>query len=478
MTILVIAEHDHGALKGATLNVVTAAIDIARLAGGEVHVLVAGHNANGAATDAAALQGVAKVLHADAPQLAEQLGENIAAQVMAVAMDYTHLLFPATAHGKNVAPRVAALLDVAQISDATRVIAADTFERPVYAGNAIATVRSADPVKVVTVRTTGFDAAGRGGSAVVAPIAAVADSGLSSFVGAEIVKLDRPELTAAKIIVSGGRGLGSAEKFAEVLTPLADARRCARCEPGRGRRGLCTQRLAGRPDRQDRRPAAVRGLRHLRRHPAPGGHEGLEGDRRDQQGSRGADLPSGRLRPRGRPVRGGSRTGPLALNAAAAGPRHDHAPPCTGSGSRPHRFTHGGSRMLGQMMSMPLMTSSLLLHAERHARRHARSSPAGGGRHPPHTPTATLESRARSWRRRWHGWACQPGPGGHAGLERHRHIELYYGASGMGAVLHTINPRLFPSRSSTSPTTPRTRCCSSTSPSCRWWRSRAGRCRR
>jgi electron transfer flavoprotein alpha subunit len=223
MTILVIAEHDHGALKGATLNVVTAAIDIARLAGGEVHVLVAGHNANGAATDAAALQGVAKVLHADAPQLAEQLGENIAAQVMAVAMDYTHLLFPATAHGKNVAPRVAALLDVAQISDATRVIAADTFERPVYAGNAIATVRSADPIKVVTVRTTGFDAAGRGGSAVVAPIAAVADSGLSSFVGAEIVKLDRPELTAAKIIVSGGRGLGSAEKFAEVLTPLADA---------------------------------------------------------------------------------------------------------------------------------------------------------------------------------------------------------------------------------------------------------------
>ena len=223
MTILVIAEHDHGALKGATLNVVTAAIDIARLAGAEVHVLVAGHRADGAATDAAALQGVAKVLHADAPQLAEQLAETIAAQVMAVATDYTHLLFPATAHGKNVAPRVAALLDVAQISDATRVIADDTFERPVYAGNAIATVRSADPIKVVTVRTTGFDATGRGGSAVVAPIAAVADSGLSSFVGAEIVKLDRPELTAAKIIVSGGRGLGSAEKFAEVLTPLADA---------------------------------------------------------------------------------------------------------------------------------------------------------------------------------------------------------------------------------------------------------------
>jgi electron transfer flavoprotein alpha subunit len=218
MAVLVIAEHDHGTLKGATLNTVTAAAQC----GGEVHVLIAGHNASGAAQAAAALQGVAKVLHADAPQLAEQLGETIALQVLAVARDYTHLLFPATAHGKNVAPRVAALLDVAQISDASKVISADTFERPIYAGNAIATVQSSDPIKVLTVRTTGFDPAAGGGSATVQAINAVADSGLSAFVGAEIVKLDRPELTAAKIIVSGGRAMGSSDKFNEVLMPLAD----------------------------------------------------------------------------------------------------------------------------------------------------------------------------------------------------------------------------------------------------------------
>ena len=219
MSVLVIAEHDHGTLKGATLNTVTAASQC----GGDVHVLVAGHNAGGAAQAAAALQGVAKVLHADAPQLAEQLGENIAAQVLAIARNYSHLLFPATAHGKNVAPRVAALLDVAQVSDAMKVISADTFERPIYAGNAIATVQSTDAIKVITVRTTGFDpAATSGGSAAVESIAAVADSGTSSFVGAEIAKLDRPELTAAKVIVSGGRALGSSDKFTEVLTPLAD----------------------------------------------------------------------------------------------------------------------------------------------------------------------------------------------------------------------------------------------------------------
>jgi electron transfer flavoprotein alpha subunit len=163
------------------------------------------------------------VLHADAAHLAEQLGENVAAQVIAVAKDYSHLLFPATAHGKNVAPSVAALLDVAQISDATKVISADTFERPIYAGNAIATVQSSDAVKVITVRTTGFDAAAAsGGSATVDKIDAAADAGLSSFVGSEIAKSDRPELTAAKIIVSGGRAMGSSEKFDAVLTPLAD----------------------------------------------------------------------------------------------------------------------------------------------------------------------------------------------------------------------------------------------------------------
>ncbi|HTP71027.1 MAG TPA: FAD-binding protein, partial [Burkholderiaceae bacterium] len=168
-----------------------------------------------------------KVLLADAPQLAEQLAENVAAQVLAVvstaAGHYSHILFPATAHGKNVAPRVAARLDVAQISEITNVLSADTFERPIYAGNAIASVQSTDPIKVITVRTTGFDAApASGGSAAVETLAAVVDSGLSSFVGAEIVKLDRPELTAAKVIVSGGRAMGSSDKFNEVLTPLAD----------------------------------------------------------------------------------------------------------------------------------------------------------------------------------------------------------------------------------------------------------------
>jgi electron transfer flavoprotein alpha subunit len=219
MAALVIAEHDHGTLKGATLNTVTAAAQC----GGDVHVLVAGHNAGEAAKAASQIAGVAKVLHADGAQLAEQLGENVAAQVLAVASAYSHLLFPATAHGKNVAPRVAAQLDVAQISDATKVISPDTFERPIYAGNAIATVQSGDAVKVITVRTTGFDpAAATGGNAAVEQIDAVADSGLSAYVGSEIAKSDRPELTAAKIIVSGGRALGSSDKFNEVLTPLAD----------------------------------------------------------------------------------------------------------------------------------------------------------------------------------------------------------------------------------------------------------------
>ena len=218
MSALVIAEHDHGTLKGATLNTVTAALQC----GGEVHVLIAGANAEGAAKAAARLQGVAKVLLAEGASLAEQLAENVAAQVLLIARHYSHLLFPATAHGKNVAPRVAALLDVAQISDATKVVSADTFERPIYAGNAIATVQSIDAIKVITVRTTGFDPASEGGSAVIEKIEAVADSGRSVFVDAQIVKLDRPELTAAKIIVSGGRALGSNDKFAEVLTPLAD----------------------------------------------------------------------------------------------------------------------------------------------------------------------------------------------------------------------------------------------------------------
>ena len=219
MTSLVIAEHDNASIKPATLNTVTAAL----ACGGDVHVLVAGEGAQAAAQAASQIAGVAKVLHADGASLKDGLAENLAAQVLQIAGNYSHILFPATASGKNVAQRVAAKLDVAQISDITKVISADTFERPIYAGNAIATVQSQDAIKVITVRGTGFDAAAAsGGAAAVETVAAVADSGKSRFVGQEIAKNDRPELTAAKIIVSGGRALGSSEKFNEVMTPLAD----------------------------------------------------------------------------------------------------------------------------------------------------------------------------------------------------------------------------------------------------------------
>jgi len=223
MTALVIAEHDNASIKPATLNTVTAAA----ACGGDVHVLVAGQGADAAAQAAAQIAGVSKVILADGESLKDGLAENVAAQVLALqgngAGNYSHILFPATAGGKNVAPRVAARLDVAQISDITKVDGPDTFERPIYAGNAIATVQSSDAVKVITVRTTGFDgAAATGGSAAVEKADAAADSGKSRFVGREVTKSDRPELTAAKIIVSGGRALGSAEKFNEVMTPLAD----------------------------------------------------------------------------------------------------------------------------------------------------------------------------------------------------------------------------------------------------------------
>ncbi|MBC3937222.1 electron transfer flavoprotein subunit alpha/FixB family protein [Undibacterium rugosum] len=218
MTTLVIAEHDNASLKGSTLNTVTAAIQC----GGDVHVLVAGSNAGAAAAATAQIAGVSKVLHADAAHFADGLAENIAEQVLAVAAAYSHILAPATAYGKNILPRVAAKLDVAQISEITKVDSPDTFERPIYAGNAIATVQSSDAVKVITVRSTGFDAAAAsGGSAAVETITAVADSGKSAFVSREVAKSDRPELTAAKIIVSGGRGMGSADAF-KVLEPLAD----------------------------------------------------------------------------------------------------------------------------------------------------------------------------------------------------------------------------------------------------------------
>jgi electron transfer flavoprotein alpha subunit len=217
--VLVVAEHDNASVKAATLNAVTAAL----ACGGDVHVLVAGTNAASAAAAAAQIAGVTKVLHADAPGLDHGLAETVAAQVVALAPAYSHILFAATASGKNIAPRVAALLDVAQISEATKVLSSDTFERPIYAGNAIATVQSTDGIKVITVRTTGFDAAAAtGGNAAVESVAAVAANTGATFMGSEIAKSDRPELTAAKIIVSGGRALASAEQFNSLLTPLAD----------------------------------------------------------------------------------------------------------------------------------------------------------------------------------------------------------------------------------------------------------------
>ena len=217
MAALVIAEHDNASLKASTLNTVTAAVQCSN----EVHILIAGHDCAAAATAAAQIAGVTKVLIAEGAQFANGLAENIAEQALALATNYTHVLAPATAYGKNILPRVAARLDVGQISEITKVDSPDTFERPIYAGNAIATVQSIDAIKVITVRATGFDAAATGGSAAIEKITAVADSGKSAFVSRELAKSDRPELTAAKIIVSGGRGMGSAENF-KILEPLAD----------------------------------------------------------------------------------------------------------------------------------------------------------------------------------------------------------------------------------------------------------------
>ena len=216
---LVVAEHDNQTLKAATLNAVAAALQCSP----EVDVLVAGSGADAVAAAAAQIAGVRKVIQVDAPALADQLAEPLAAQILNLASGYSHLLAPATANGKNVMPRVAAKLDVAQLSDITKVVSADTFERPIYAGNAIATVQSGDAMKVITVRTTGFDpVAATGGSAAIEKQTATESKSSSSFVGRELTKSDRPELTAAKIIVSGGRGLGSGEKYQELIAPLAD----------------------------------------------------------------------------------------------------------------------------------------------------------------------------------------------------------------------------------------------------------------
>jgi electron transfer flavoprotein alpha subunit len=218
MAVLVVAEHDNKTVKKATLNTVAAAQKL----GSDIHVLVAGHQAGEAAKAAGQIAGVKKVLHADAPHLGEFLAENVAALLVSMAKNYSHVLAPATSNGKNVMPRAAALLDVQQISDISGVESADTFVRPIYAGNALATVKSKDPIKVITVRTTAFDAVSFGNSAPVESVAPPPDTGLSAFVGREVSKSERPELTAAKIIVSGGRGMGSGENFTKVLEPLAD----------------------------------------------------------------------------------------------------------------------------------------------------------------------------------------------------------------------------------------------------------------
>ncbi len=218
MTILVIAEHDHQNLKAATLNTVTAASKM----GGDIHVLVAGTACSGAAQQAAQLQGVTSVKVVDAAHYQNQTAENLTALVIANAAGYSHILAPATTFGKNLAPRIAALLDVAQISEITGVESADTFVRPIYAGNALATVQSADKVKVITVRTTAFDAVNGGNTAKIEGIAAANDTAQSTLTNRELTKSERPELGAAKIIVSGGRGLGSGENYHTLLEPLAD----------------------------------------------------------------------------------------------------------------------------------------------------------------------------------------------------------------------------------------------------------------
>jgi len=220
MTVLVIAEYQQQQIQASTLNVVSAALQIDQ----DVHILLMGHDLSGAANAAAAISGVSKVLAADDAIFANQLAENLTSQVLSIAKNYTHLLVAASANGKNIMPRIAALLDVAQISEITKVISADTFERPIYAGNALATIQSMDPIKAITVRSTGFEPAlAAGGQASIESMSAVSDVGVSQFISRETTKSDRPELTAAKIIVSGGRGLGSAEHYHTVMEPLADS---------------------------------------------------------------------------------------------------------------------------------------------------------------------------------------------------------------------------------------------------------------
>ncbi|MET3275537.1 hypothetical protein ABIF43_001026 [Bradyrhizobium japonicum] len=303
MTTLLIAEHDNASLKDATNKALTAAAAL----GADVEVLVAGEGAKAAADAAAKLAGVKKVLLADGALYAHDLAEPLAALIVSLAPSYDAIVAPATSRFKNVMPRVAALLDVMQVSEIIKVVAPDTYERPIYAGNAIQTVKSKDAKKVITVRTSTFAAAGEGGSAPVESVQAAADPGLSSFVGEEVAKSDRPELTSAKIIVSGGRAMQRPREFRQIhRAPRRQARRRRRCLARGGGRRLCAERLAGWPDRQGRGPRALCRGGHFRRDPASGRHEGLQGDRGDQQGRGRADLPGRRLRPGRRPLPGGS----------------------------------------------------------------------------------------------------------------------------------------------------------------------------
>ena len=301
MTTLLLAEHDNKSLKDSTSKALTAA----KALGGDVHVLVAGADCKAVADAAAKLDGVAKVLLADAPAYEHALAEPLAALIVSLAGSYDAIVAPATTNGKNVMPRVAALLDVMQVSEISKVVAPDTFERPIYAGNAIQTVKSKDAKKVITVRTSTFQATGEGGSAPVEAVAAAADPGISSFVGEELSKsgppgadlgqghhLRRPRDAEPRQLRQVHRAGGR------------QARRRGRRLARRGRCRLCAERLAGRPDRQGGRAGALHRGRHFRRDPASRRHEGLQGDRRHQQGRGGADLPGRRLRAGGRPLSG------------------------------------------------------------------------------------------------------------------------------------------------------------------------------
>ena len=300
MTALVLLEFDAAGIKQPSRSAVAAAEKL-----GEVHALVAGSGLDAAAQAAAKLPGVAKVLTADAPALDHLLAEPTAALLVALAPNYDHLLAATTAVGKNIMPRVAALLDVQPISDIAEVIDADTFIRPIYAGNGMATVKSSDAKKVITVRAASFDpVAAEGGNAPIEAVNLPDLPSVSRFVSAELSKSERPELTAARVVISGGRGMQAGDNF-KLLEPIADKSWCrGGCVTRRGGCRFRAQRLSGRADRKDRRPGPLHCCRDIRCHPASGRHEGQQGDRGDQQGRGSAHLPGRRLRPGGGSVRG------------------------------------------------------------------------------------------------------------------------------------------------------------------------------